>query len=421
MKLCYVFFIVLFFSSNVKANHYISDPEIEGILKKMSETIFEVAGLDKSSIKIRLINDTDINAFVLDDGNIFINLGLISETDSPIEVMGVLSHEVAHINLNHYNKRTEEIMDAFKKSILPNIILFRLSQYSVMQEHAADKTAVIFMKKLGIPVDGLINVLKKIKDSRVQLDIEQYSTHPIIRERINYLSGNKISNTNTLLNNKEFLKSYNMVKAKIRGFVWDEDNVLRLYSNNSEEDIYAQSVTAYKSHNLKKSIEKIDQLIVQNPKNPYFYEFKAQIVLECGNISQAINLYKQAATLLPSSDIITKELVIALLTSNKAADWKKAENILLQFPQNKIDGFILEKTGLVKAKLGKLVESYLYFAKAALYIKNKANALHFLKLIKSQFNPAKFSKQILEEIEELEEDLANHISYRPLTEYCNII
>ena len=406
MKLYLTFFIVFCFSFTAQAHHYISDPEVEDLLKKMSEIIYEVAGLDKSSIKIRLINNNDINAFVLGNGNIFINLGLISETDNPIEVMGVLSHEIAHISLNHYNKLTEEIMDAFRKSLLPNIILFRLSQYSIMQEHAADKTAVTFMKKLGIPIQGLINVLKKIKNSRIQPSTLQYNTHPIISERIHYLSGNKIKNTNQLLNNKEFLKSYNMVAAKIRGFVWNEDDVLRRYYNNSEEDIYAQSIAAYKSHKLKRSIEKINQLIAQNPKNPYFYEFKAQVVFESGDVNQAIDLYQQAASLLPSSDLITKELVIALLTSTKSVDWKKAESILLQFPQNKVDGFILEKTGLAKAKLGKSVASYIYFAKAALYANDKANALHFLKLIKSQPNQAKFSKQLCKHIEEIEEALA---------------
>ncbi|MDJ1257352.1 MAG: hypothetical protein MRQ07_01670 [Candidatus Midichloria sp.] len=90
-----------------------------------------------------------------------------------------------------------------------------------MQEHAADKTAVIFMKKLGIPIEGLINVLKKIKSSHVQLDAGLYKTHPGINERVNYLSGIHVKNTNLLLNNRSFLHSYNMMKAKVIGFIWE--------------------------------------------------------------------------------------------------------------------------------------------------------------------------------------------------------
>ncbi|CAG7591628.1 MAG: M48 family metallopeptidase [Candidatus Midichloria sp.] len=181
-----IFTIILSISCKVLAIEIVSDPEVEDIIKKMSEPIFEVAGLDKSNIKITLIKDNNINAFVLDTGNIFINLGLISETSSPVEVMGALAHETAHITLNHHNKIAEEIREAIKKSILPTIFFYRLSQYSIMQEHAADKTAAIFLKKLDIPIEGLINVLKKIKSSHVQLDTGLYKTHPGINERVNY-------------------------------------------------------------------------------------------------------------------------------------------------------------------------------------------------------------------------------------------
>ncbi|MDJ1305810.1 MAG: M48 family metalloprotease [Candidatus Midichloria sp.] len=400
-----IFIIIFFVSYKVLATELISDPEVEDIIKKMSEPIFEVAGLDKSNIKITLIKDNSINAFVLDTGNIFINLGLISETSSPIEVMGVLAHETAHITSNHHNKRAEEVREAIKKSISPTIFFYRLSQYSIMQEHAADKTAVIFMKKLGIPIEGLINVLKKIKSSHVQLDTGLYKTHPGINERVNYLSGIHVKNTNLLLNNRSFLHSYNMMKAKVIGFIWDREQVLRTYNYESSESVYAKCVADYRKHNIGASLEKLDKLIRTYPKNPYFYELKAQITLEKGEIIHAISLYKQAADLLPESDLLKKELISALLTSPTQSDWKKAENLLSQFTDKKVDGFVLEKTALAKAKLGHRLESYLYSAKAALFLEDKVKAKYFLKLIQQQKAP--LSKKMQEDIIDIEESLNN--------------
>ncbi|MDJ1257351.1 MAG: hypothetical protein MRQ07_01665 [Candidatus Midichloria sp.] len=50
-----IFIIIFFVSYKALATELISDPEVEDIIKKMSEPIFEVAGLDKSNIKITLI------------------------------------------------------------------------------------------------------------------------------------------------------------------------------------------------------------------------------------------------------------------------------------------------------------------------------------------------------------------------------
>lgn len=172
-----IFIIIFFVSYKALATELKVIQKLRILSKKCLSQYLKWLDLISLILKL-LIKDNSINAFVLDTGNIFINLGLISETSSPIEVMGVLAHETAHITLNHHNKMAGEVREAIKKSILPTIFFYRLSQYSIMQEHAVNKTAVIFMKKLGIPIEGLINILKKIKSSHVQLDAGLYKTHP---------------------------------------------------------------------------------------------------------------------------------------------------------------------------------------------------------------------------------------------------
>lgn len=70
-----------------------------------------------------------------------------------------------------------------------------------------------------------------------------------------------------------------------------------------------------------------------------------------------------------------------MLTSPTQNDWKKAENLLSQFTDKKVDGFVLEKIAL---------------AKAALFLKDKVKAKYFLKLIQQQKAP--LSKKMQEDI-----------------------
>lgn len=80
------------------------------------------------------------------------------------------------------------------------------------------------------------------------------------------------------------------MKAKVIGFIWDREQVLCTYNYESSESIYAKCVADYRKHNIKASLEKLDKLIRSYPKNPYFYELKAQISLENGEIVHDISL-----------------------------------------------------------------------------------------------------------------------------------
>ena len=50
---------------------------------------------------MRIINDRTFNAFVLDGRNVFIHTGLLMQADTPNQVIGVIAHEVGHIDGAH--------------------------------------------------------------------------------------------------------------------------------------------------------------------------------------------------------------------------------------------------------------------------------------------------------------------------------
>ena len=96
----------------------IRDAEIEGLLRLYARPIFKAAGLNPSAVRVVLINDTRINAFVAGGQRIFVHTGLLTQSKTPNEVIGVLAHETGHIAGGHLSR----IRDQMEKANTMNII-----------------------------------------------------------------------------------------------------------------------------------------------------------------------------------------------------------------------------------------------------------------------------------------------------------
>ena len=61
--------------------------------------------IDRSKLKIHILDKEDVNAFALPNGHLIIYSGLILNSDNQEELVGVVCHEIAHIELNHVMKK----------------------------------------------------------------------------------------------------------------------------------------------------------------------------------------------------------------------------------------------------------------------------------------------------------------------------
>jgi len=59
-----------------------------------------------------------------------------------------------------------------------------------------------------------------------------------------------------------------------------------------------------------------DSLISNEPKNPFFYELKAQILFENGHVLESTTYYEKANTLLPTSALLHQSYAHALIESH---------------------------------------------------------------------------------------------------------
>ncbi len=100
----------------------IRDAEIEGLMRIYTRPILKAAGLNPKAVRVYLISDPRINAFVAGGQRIFINTGLLTESPTPNEVIGVLAHETGHIAGGHLARIGSELDRASVTAIVGMLV-----------------------------------------------------------------------------------------------------------------------------------------------------------------------------------------------------------------------------------------------------------------------------------------------------------
>jgi predicted Zn-dependent protease len=156
-------------------------------------------------------------------------------------------------------------------------------------------------------------------------------SHPMAIERVAALEG--LARSSPYWDKKDdpaLQLRHDMVRAKISAFMERPDTVYRCYpmSNNSLPARYARAIATYRHGDLRVAIAQIDQLIQEQPSNPYFYELRGQALLEGGKPVEAIAPLRRAVQLSNSAPLIEMLLGQALVASNNNAYTDEAINIL---------------------------------------------------------------------------------------------
>lgn len=332
----------------------IRDAEIEGTIRAFSTPVFQAAGLEPSNIRIFLVNDRSLNAFVAGGQNLFINTGLLMKTKTPGEVIGVIAHETGHMAGGHL-VRTQ---NALKKSTPLQILAAILGgaviaagggagggaviagggsaaqrnflAYSRTQESSADQAALGFLEYTGQTAQGLVDFLEKIADQELLSSHRQdpyMRSHPVTRDRITRLEeGVRKSPYYQAPPSEDFVLRHKRMVAKLRGFIDPIAATLSHYKEDDQslESRYARAIAYYRRPDLKKALPLIDSLIADYPNDPYFYELKGQMLRENGRVQEALEPYQQAVSLQGTSALLRTALAQTQLDMGDTALIKPA-------------------------------------------------------------------------------------------------
>ncbi|WP_107039783.1 M48 family metallopeptidase [Brumimicrobium mesophilum] len=156
--------------------------------------------IDRESIKFHVFNNPEINAFALPDGHLIINSGLILNSDNQEELIGVICHEIAHIELNHVMKKLikEVGLSTLISMTTGNsgaVILketagmLSSSAFDRTLEKDADLKAVEYLINANLNPEPFANFLYKLSDNEHEASeyLTWISTHPDSKERAEYV------------------------------------------------------------------------------------------------------------------------------------------------------------------------------------------------------------------------------------------
>jgi len=153
----------------------------------------------QNNIQLHIVKNDEINAFALPGGHIMIYSGLIARADNPAEIAGILSHELAHIELDHVMKKLVKevglgllISMAGGQSgteILRETLKFLSSTaYDRKLEKQADLKAVDYLLNANIDPEPFANFLYKLEEEDHLLsEFSWLSTHPELKARAEYI------------------------------------------------------------------------------------------------------------------------------------------------------------------------------------------------------------------------------------------
>ncbi len=210
----------------------ISDTEVENAelnsaINKIKDRICEANQINGNRIKIYIVYNSEVNAFALPNHQMVIYSGLITDCDTPEELAGVMSHEIAHMELKHVMKKLSKEMGitmlaimiggnggiAFMKEIARTI---SSTAYSRNYEREADTKAVEYLENANIDPSFFSVFLNKLTNGEL-LPSQLYwlSTHPDSEERANSILKLKKKNSyppNPIFTHEEWLKIKEMAE-----------------------------------------------------------------------------------------------------------------------------------------------------------------------------------------------------------------
>ncbi|MCE8470710.1 M48 family metalloprotease, partial [Rhodovulum sulfidophilum] len=85
--------ILSFAPAASRAQSLIRDAEIEYALKRLTQPLAVAAGLSPERVRVMVLRDSSLNAFVLDSQTVMVHSGLLLRLESAAELQAVISHE----------------------------------------------------------------------------------------------------------------------------------------------------------------------------------------------------------------------------------------------------------------------------------------------------------------------------------------
>lgn len=353
--------VALVSAQAASAQAVLRDAETEKFLSDISGGMAKSAGLQPGALKLYLIGDNSINAFVAEGQAIYVHSGLLEQAKNYNELQGVIGHELGHIEGGDVVRTDLGAAGAMRISLLsllaglaavaagaPEAGMAALMAgqqaaqgkflaYSRQQEGSADASAVRHLNEAHLSGKGMVDFFSTMKREEYRLmpsytKVDSYEVdHPMSQDREQVLRDtlSKSPYWNQPLDpalQARFLR----IKAKLIGYMDDPPIVLNKYpqSDQSQAALYARAYAYHRGGYPQQAAIEVDKLVATSPHDPYLLELKGQILVESGKPKEALVPLREAVTNSGNTPLIGSLLGHALVSTEDPANLQEAARVL---------------------------------------------------------------------------------------------
>ncbi len=330
-----------------QAVNLIRDADIEHSLDQLAAPILRAAGLNPNNVRILIVNDSGLNAFVISNNAIFIHSGLLLRLTSAAQVQSVIAHEAAHIANGHISRRLTNLRNSntatgFGVALALAVALAsdngaaaggvafgaasaaqrQFFSHTRAEESAADQSSVRFMLRAGVDPAAATEVLELFRGQEA-LSVSRQDpyarTHPLTADRIRALRGliaaNPLAPGDTQSADFWFARAQGKLSAFIQNPGW---TLRRVRGDSSPVATMRRAVAYHRQADANNAIREMQTLLQAYPNDSYWHELYGQILIESRQANAAVQSYRNAVNLNGNEPLILGGYGRALLALNTA-------------------------------------------------------------------------------------------------------
>ncbi|MDR0741667.1 MAG: M48 family metalloprotease [Rickettsiales bacterium] len=361
MRKFLIFCFLSLFSTAGFAETLINDTETENLLMELVSPLARAADIPESRLKIRIVNSDEFNAFVKGGEEVFVYTGLLTQIKSPAALQAVIAHELGHTLGGHLVQMSARMDAELKRALIIQALGVGLmaaggnpmagagvlagsagiTQQSMLafsrdEERMADDLGLDLMIKAELDAHEFIEVFEQMREMTGAAESKANPNrinHPLTAERLKNvkekISTLRIRNQRSVIPAQagtEIRNNYEMVRAKLVGYLDSAARVKELYPSSDKSDpaIYARAIANMRVGNLAGAKVGTQTLISRNPKNPYFYELTGDIEYQYGHYDDSVDAYEQSLKLSKNAPQIQTALALVLSERRKTGDIERA-------------------------------------------------------------------------------------------------
>ncbi|NCY25596.1 MAG: hypothetical protein EBX37_12310, partial [Alphaproteobacteria bacterium] len=367
-----------------------------------------------------VVASPDINAFVTGENIIFIHSGLVAKAKNAAALQGVLAHELAHIHGRHLMNMQDNARQSTLTAITGAVLgigaiaagapqagaalimggqagaIQSFLSHTRTQEQEADRAAAAALHQAGFSAQGMVDMFNTLRtESQLSYNAPPawLVTHPLPPERLSALQNITAQEKSGLQTNPTLI-NFPRLQAKVAALTSTPATILRKYTSGnptltSTTIAYARSIAYLNSGKLAQAQESLAPLLAQAPADPFYQEIAAAIATQQGKLDTAQQILEKILQANPNFLFIRYQYAEVLRAQSQPTQaLAQYERITRTWP-NWADPW--QGQGLVYGQLGRLAESHLALAEAAIGSYNLPAAKQSLALaqtyLKKQPNP----------------------------------